>query len=52
LYSGPRVGVGLWPLVTSAYVNAYDGVVYLDSMDRKRIWARFAFRGRRQHGGE
>ena len=52
LYSGPRVRVGLWPLAMSAYGKAYDGVVHLDSMDRKHIWARFEFRGRRQHGGE
>ena len=51
LYSGPRVRVGLWALATSAYVNANDAVVHLDSMDRKPVWARFEFRGRRQHGG-
>jgi hypothetical protein len=41
LFSGPRKRVGLWPLATSAYVNAYYGVVHLDSMDRKYICARF-----------
>jgi hypothetical protein len=46
------IGGGLWPFGGNVYLDGFEGTVHLDSMDRRRAWMRFEFRGRRKHGGE